>query len=204
MDRRAFFRRGLQKVTQTAVETVEQRVERRAAHWIRPPFALRELDFLTTCTRCRACIEACPHAVIFPLSARLGATVAATPALDLLNRGCHLCADWPCVDACEHGALKLPARDGDRGDGDATAPGPTPPARLARARLDPQRCLPFQGPECGACEGSCPVPGALTFRLARPAIDASLCTGCGLCREACIVEPKAIGIASLASAAAVS
>lgn len=186
MDRRTFFKTGFEKITRTAVKTIEDRVEQRATRWIRPPFALDELDFLVNCTRCSACIEACPHQVIFPLSARLGATVTATPALDLLNKGCHLCADWPCVTACEPGALKLP---------DETDGAPAPPT-LAQVTIDARRCLPFQGPECGACDGSCPVSGALTFVLTKPVIEPERCTGCGLCREACILEPKAIEIAS--------
>ena len=66
-----------------------------------PPFAVDELDFLLACTRCDKCIEACPHDVLFKLPARTGLQAAGTPAMDLLNRGCHLCRDWPCVAACE-------------------------------------------------------------------------------------------------------
>jgi ferredoxin-type protein NapG len=58
-----------------------------------PPYAQDELAFLLACTRCGACVTACPHGVIFPLAPRLGITVAGTPALDLLHKGCHLCED---------------------------------------------------------------------------------------------------------------
>ena len=108
MDRRAFFKLGLRKTARTAVKSADALVVKRASRWIRPPYALAELDFLLACTRCGNCIEACPHGVIFPLSARLGGQVAATPALDLLHKGCHLCEDWPCVVACDAGALKRP------------------------------------------------------------------------------------------------
>lgn len=101
MDRRDFFRRGLGKATEVAVKVVDKRASEKAKKWIRPPHSLPELDFLLACTRCDACIEACPHNVIFPLAARLGADVASTPALDLLKKGCHLCDDWPCVNVCE-------------------------------------------------------------------------------------------------------
>lgn len=188
MDRRTFFRRAVQKAGETVVREVDERVAARAAHWLRPPYALEELDFLLACTRCGECISACPHQVIFPLPARLGAQVAGTPALDLLNRGCHLCADWPCVQACEPGALQRPS--------DEAQQVPRPP-RLALARIDTDRCLPYQGPECGACESSCPVPGALTWQGFKPSIDSDGCVGCGLCRETCVVEPKAVIIASV-------
>jgi Fe-S-cluster-containing dehydrogenase component len=45
---------------------------------------------------------------------------------------------------------------------------------------------------------SCPVPGALEWEGGiRPVINDTLCTGCALCRGACIVAPKAIPISSL-------
>lgn len=103
--RRQFFKRGFDKLTKTGLDLVEARAQHKAQHWIRPPFASSELDFLLACTRCNACIEACPHQIIFPLPISRGAEVAATPALDLANRGCHLCQDWPCVNACSDNAL---------------------------------------------------------------------------------------------------
>jgi len=190
MDRRQFFRNTLQKAARTVVRQGDARVEARASHWIRPPFAIAELEFLLTCTRCTDCMQSCPHGVIFPLAAKLGADVAGTPALNLLHQGCHLCADWPCVTACRVGALKMPeAQDA----GQATQP------QLARVSIDTHACLPYQGPECGVCVSVCPVPGALQLHNDRPLIDEALCTGCAMCREACIVEGKAIQVFSIYS-----
>lgn len=185
MDRRGFFKAGIKKVSETAVEAIESRVNERAKRWIRPPYALDELDFLLSCTRCDKCIEACPHQVIFSLPARLGAQVVGTPAMDLVNKGCHLCEDWPCVEACEPKALMFPeAEEGE----ERFLP------QIAIAEINTHTCLPYNGPECGACKSSCPVPGALLWKGAKPVIDPEKCTGCGLCREACIVESKAVEI----------
>jgi len=192
MDRREFFRRGFQKATRTAVEQVDARVTAKARHWLRPPFALHELDFLLACTRCGECSKACPHQVIFPLPAKRGVEVASTPALDLLNKGCRLCQDWPCVLACEAGALALPQQQQQENT-------PPVPSRLAEVRIDTHTCLPYQGPECGACASACPVPGAMRWEGEKPQIIAETCLGCGLCREACIVEQKAIGISTIKS-----
>lgn len=187
MDRRSFFRRGLKEVAEVAVRHADAQVSRQASRWIRPPYALDELEFLLACTRCDACAEACPHHLIFSLPGRLSAQVAGTPALDLVNRGCHLCEDWPCVRVCEPGALQRP-------EGAENESVPLP--RLALAVIDTQTCLPYMGPECGACAGSCPVPGALLWEGERPRIDADLCVGCALCREACILEPRAVEVRS--------
>ena len=189
MDRRGFFKSLGKKAVNTAVKSADNHVSKRAANWIRPPYALTELDFLIACTRCDDCVKACPHQVIFKLPARLGAQVAGTPALDLTNKACQLCEDWPCVNACEDKALVLPEPD----DNESQIPTP----KLARVTIDVESCLPYNGPECGACAGSCPVPGALTWDMTRPVVGMTLCTGCGLCRQACIMDPSAIFVESL-------
>ena len=187
MDRRGFFRKALRKTGESVVNHADTQARLRASHWIRPPFALDELEFLLACTRCSDCFEACTYKVIFPLSAKLGVQVIGTPAMDLLNRGCQLCADWPCVTACEADALRLPEVDENE---------QPPLPRMAVAWIDTDSCLPYSGPECGACASSCPVPGALEWELEKPRINPAACTGCALCREACIVELKAIGVKS--------
>jgi ferredoxin-type protein NapG len=185
MDRRAFFRKGVDKAAEMVVKHADAQAAKRALHWVRPPFALNELEFLVTCTRCGECVKACPHNTVFPLPARLGAQVVGTPALDLLNKACHLCEDWPCVTSCEPNALIRP-------DEQDEAASPLP--RLAYASINTGICLPYSGPECGACASSCPVPGAMTWDLEKPRIEPELCLGCALCRESCIVEPKAVEI----------
>jgi len=189
MDRRNFFRSALNKGGKTVVKAVDASVNKQASRWIRPPFAINELEFLLSCTRCSDCVEACSYDVIFSLSAKVGAKAAGTPALDLLNKGCHLCTDWPCVSACTTKALLIPeSKDNSEA---ITVP------KLANVTIDTKQCLPYSGPECGACLHSCPVDGALTLDMVRPVIDEQLCSGCGLCRENCITEPKAINIASV-------
>lgn len=187
MNRREFFRRGVDKASRWAVEEWEENASARAAHWIRPPFALSELEFLLACSRCAACLNACPYGVVFALPERLGLQVAGTPALDLLNKGCHSCDGWPCVEACETDALAIPEHSTE----DAVQ------FRLASVLINTNHCLPYTGPECGACFGSCPIPGALVCDDEKPVVNSALCTGCALCRQACVVDPKAIDIRSL-------
>lgn len=185
MQRRQFFRHLTGKTTDTAVKHLEARVNDNAKHWVRPPFAINELEFLLKCTRCGECVTACPHHIIFTLPARHGADVLGTPALDLLNKGCHLCEDTPCVSACQPRVLFRPADASPRH------------IRIAFAQLDISVCLPYQGPECGACASACTVDNALTFENDKPRIHPDHCTGCARCREACVTEPKAINISSV-------
>jgi ferredoxin-type protein NapG len=195
MDRRSFFSAALDKGSKVALKAADSSVKKSASRWVRPPYAIDELSFLLACTRCGDCIAACPHTVIFALSARVGAQSAGTPALDLLHKGCHLCEDWPCVSACKPGALQIV--EPDKNDSEASEQARSTLPRLANAAIDEQTCLPYNGPECGACISACPVPGALTLNASKPMINKAVCTGCGLCRESCITEPKAIRITSL-------
>ena len=198
MDRRGFFKDILTRTVNAGVEVIDQRATAKAKHWFRPPFAKDELDFLLACTRCNACIEACPHEVIFPLPIRCGAEVVNTPALDVLNKGCHLCKDWACVTACEDKALIFPALSPEKPEHEAPHQ-PTaqecPP--LGKAVVDETICIAYSGPECGACRGSCPIADTLLWQGEKPSINSDTCVGCGLCRQMCITTPKAIDISVL-------
>jgi ferredoxin-type protein NapG len=189
MKRRDLLRLGAKKAVQTASRLAQSKTGRRAESWLRPPYAVDEMPFLLGCTRCGKCIEACPHEVLFGLPAHLGQQVADTPVMGLLDRGCRMCDDWPCVTACEPAVMKLPDRDGET---------PPAPPRLARAQINIEICLPYSGPECGACAHACPVPGALEWEGGiRPVINQEHCTGCAMCHEACITEPKAVDITAI-------
>ena len=182
MNRRDFFKLESRNVAEIAVNVVDEVVTTRV-NWIRPPFALSEMDFLITCTRCQSCVAACSQKVIFPLSVKSGVTVVRTPAMGLLNKACLLCEDWPCVTACKSGALKRPDDEGSM-------------PQLARVSIDKSLCLPWIGPECGGCSDSCPFPETLLWsRDMKPSVNSEKCVGCGLCRQSCILECKAISIA---------
>ncbi len=187
--RRAFFRRAKAKITGTVIDEVDQRLRQQAVRWIRPPYAIDELEFNLSCTRCGACTDACAYNTIFPLPERYGLHVAGTPAMDLVDNACRSCSGWPCVDACVNGALTKLGRNASLDQ----------PPVLARLVVDTERCLPYSGPECGACQVSCPVDGALVFTDNRPQIDHEKCTGCALCRLACIQDPAAINVYSLSA-----
>ena len=145
--------------------------------WPRPPGALREPEFLDRCTRCGDCVQACAYGAVGTLPASSG-VLANTPAMLPAEVACHLCPDTPCITACEPGAL---------------VPTPVEEILLGMALIQTDRCFAFKGPECGACASACP-PRAMVLDGTRPRVRGDLCTGCGLCVEACPVWGKAIEI----------
>ena len=185
-DRRDFFRQAFGRLAREVTAATARRVAPR--RYFRPPGAAEEIAFLASCTRCGDCIDVCPvHAIIkAPPEAGLA---AATPMIDPGLRACVVCADMPCAQACETGALVVPA------DGWASI-------HMGTLALDPVRCIAFHGVSCGVCARACPV-GERALALdqgGRPVIRPEGCVGCGVCVTACVTSPSSLSL-SLAEGA---
>ena len=143
------------------------RVHSPATAAMRPPWT-REQRIVDACTRCHACVDACPEGI-------LAAGDGGFPQLDfrLGSSECTFCA--ACVEACPE-----PVFD--------TALSPPLP-HLAEVS---DGCLPARGVVCETCRDVCPE-AAIRFppRLGGPAmpeISAERCTACGACAGACPVD----------------
>jgi MauM/NapG family ferredoxin protein len=141
---------------------------------LRPPGAIEEAAFLAGCTRCNACIAACPPKAIVLAPARFRAA-AGTPMIDPTRQPCLLCTGLPCIAACEPGVL---SRD--------------LPVAMGRAALLAPQCLNRLGTACTVCIERCPVPGAIAMHAGLPVIDDKTCTGCGICHHVCPAPTPAI------------
>ncbi|MDO5289647.1 MAG: ferredoxin-type protein NapF [Pseudomonadota bacterium] len=163
--RRRLFLRG--RVAQAAAPQAPAAAQR-------PPWALAEDAFTACCTRCHACVPACPRQVI-------AVGDGGFPVMDFARQGCDLCAGQPaCAAACEPGALQ-----GALPDGDGHAPWPGWHLHVSA------HCLAQRRVECRACADVC-EPRAIRFRpapggIAQMHIDTAACTGCGECVGVCPV-----------------
>ena len=136
----------------------------------RPPWAVKESLFPDLCTRCGACIAACPTGL-------LKQGTGGFPEADFRRSHCTFCGD--CARACAANASRLPiALDFSSG---------LPP--WSHRAVVGAACLPHQGVLCRSCEERC-GEGAIRFAPrpggpAQPDIIVSTCTGCGECVASC-------------------
>jgi ferredoxin-type protein NapG len=147
---------------------------RRAIPVLRPPGAIDEQSFLAGCTRCELCIQACPHDAIVHAPAQLR-EAAGTPMIDADRQPCLMCADFPCISACEPKVLSAFI-----------------PPLMGTAKITEHLCLPHHGTSCTVCSEQCPVENAIEIRAGKPTVNEATCTGCGVCRSVCPAPENAI------------
>jgi len=150
----------------------------RQRRWLRPPGAISESDFKDVCTRCTDCQDACPFTAIRRLGPEFGED-AGTPAVIPHESPCYLCAEMPCIVACEPRALAPTAMDA---------------VAMGIAVLDWSSCYLWQAQPCDYCVTRCPLPSKAIGWSAdrRPEIDEEKCTGCGVCAYLCPRDAIAI------------
>ncbi len=71
---------------------------------IRPPGALTEDEFNTTCIRCGLCVNDCPYPTLNLATLKDNVTLG-TLFFIARKAACEMCDDIPCVVACPTGAL---------------------------------------------------------------------------------------------------
>jgi ferredoxin-type protein NapG len=101
--------------------------------------------------------------------------------IDPIQQPCWMCADFPCIAACEPRVLQLGL-----------------PKRMATARIESFSCLAWQGSFCTVCLEQCPVPDAIVLEGGKPRIVEPVCTGCGVCQYVCPAPENAILLLPLA------
>ena len=200
MARRRFFREGLRELlkplagmAQPLEEAARQlsELERIGAadpyhspaapippteHWLRPPGALSERQFLDTCSRCGECVRVCPAQCIkLDYSGGRG---KGAPYIDPTEMPCVLCDGLACMATCPSGALQFTDR---------------PDIDMGTAQWNEHLCVRSHGQECTLCVDNCPM-GADALKLVdkRIVVNEDGCTGCGVCQKQCPTDPKSI------------
>ncbi|TLT01082.1 ferredoxin-type protein NapG [Aliarcobacter cibarius] len=164
---------------------------------LRPPAALDEDDFLSTCIKCGLCVEACPFDTL--KLAKPGDNLPlGTPYFVPRNIPCYMCVDIPCVPICPTDALdekKVKNKDGAF---------EIRQMQMGVAVVDIKSCIAFWGIQCDACYRACPLLGEAIeivyeknertgkHAFLKPIVNTDICTGCGLCEKACVTEKPAI------------
>jgi ferredoxin-type protein NapG len=146
--------------------------------WLRPPGALQEDQFLSTCSRCSKCVEVCPVQCIKIDPERSIASGA--PYIDVDSMPCVLCTGLECMHHCPSGAL-LPTPQND--------------IDMGTAVWHQHLCVRAHGEECTMCVDHCPV-GSTALELIDDHIivHEAGCVGCGVCQNNCPTNPKSITV----------
>jgi ferredoxin-type protein NapF len=138
---------------------------------VRPPWSIREPDFLDGCTACGECVKACPEGIIIN-----GA--AGYPEVDFRRGECTFCSE--CATACPEPLFSVDKN----------------PVWDLYLTVNDQ-CLATRRVICQTCGDVCDQQ-AIRFRprlgdVAVPEVQQQDCNGCGACVSACPEEALVLG-----------
>ena len=151
---------------------------------IRPPGAVKEMNFLSRCVRCGECMTACPTNTLQPIWLTAGFPAifspAVTPRRGYCDPQCHECGN-----VCPTNAIRFIEKS-DRIW-----------AKTGTARIFRQKCLAWEFKKsCMVCDEVCPYD-AIEFlkekdnKVPVPHVIENRCAGCGYCEHFCPVQNQA-------------
>lgn len=189
--RRGFFQEALLRVMRPVADALESKLPNleplmgppasREPILLRPPGAVAESEFASTCRRCGACVSVCPVHAIFALDVHADDPRGrGTPVINADLAACVVCDGLKCTTVCPSGALR-PLKDAFE-------------IHMGLAEVDRAQCVRSSGQSCTICVDKCPIgPRALRFvDGGPPEVMSDGCVGCGVCQFHCPTTPKAI------------
>ncbi|NPA44251.1 MAG: ferredoxin-type protein NapG [Chlorobi bacterium] len=171
---------------------------------LRPPGAIPEDDFIKACTKCGACVTACPYDTL-KLAEPGDEKPVGTPFFEPRKIACEMCPDIPCVPVCPSGALDVDLVSSIKKETNEKVLDINK-AKMGATIIDEKSCIAYWGIQCDLCYRACPLMDeAIKLEYARnertgkhaflrPVVDNDVCTGCGLCEHACVTEVAAIKV----------
>ena len=151
---------------------------------VRPPGARAESEFKGLCSRCGACLRACPYGILRPDFGAAGLTGLLAPVVDYAQAHCfEYCNE--CAKVCPAGAIERLALETKRN------------RAIGLAEIDRRTCIAWRdGEYCMVCHEFCPY---LAIEIVEhhgvncPVVKPEMCRGCGACQVNCPAQPdKAI------------
>ena len=144
---------------------------------IRPPAALPDGAFQSTCIRCGNCARACPTHIIQSSFEADDPAGLLTPKISFAQGYC-LPDCTACGSVCPSGAIKRFSKKDKKS------------LVMGIARIDVPHCLLSQHKECDRCQFYCDYDAVVIhqsdFELtAWPEVDEQRCVGCGACAVVC-------------------
>ena len=181
--RRSLLRSAVGDWLERLVAQTEDRVI--TQRYFRPPGAMPEIGFLAACTRCGACVDACPEHALLKVHSN-GGLAAGTPYLEPAAAACAACPTMPCAAACPTAALSVPEL-GWSG------------YRLGELEFRPEHCFTFRGSSCRICVDACPMgEAALALDAAgHPVLRRDGWVVCGVCLQVCPTSPASYDLTSV-------
>lgn len=152
----------------------------RSRQVLRPPGALPEPQFKTTCIRCGNCVHACPTGVLKPSLDSNDWIGALTPQILFIDSYC-LPECVQCGRVCPSGAIVRFSQEGKIRF----------PVGIARIQIS--NCLLTRNRECDRCKTYCAY-AAIEIKKSEadfsafPFVVDTRCAGCGACQIICPVE----------------
>lgn len=174
LSRKSFFQNFF-----NAIRELSQIDERQRMFVLLPPGISSEDEFLQLCNECYQCVAQCPHLAL-RVCRQDDSLFYGKPMIVAHEQPCYLCSDFPCITACDTGALQMEYSGRLNGV----------------AQINEDRCLSFNGLFCRACVNACPLMDEAIFVNAagHPQVNPEKCTGCGICEHQCSLDQPAIKI----------
>ena len=149
---------------------------------IRPPGALPEDEFVNRCIRCSECMKVCPTGGLQPALTEAGFaglwTPVLVPKIGECTQNCNLCSQVCSSKAIE--PFEIPEKSY---------------IYIGRAVIDRSSCIVWNSDkQCLICDEHCSyhaVHWKSVDGVKRPFVDEHKCVGCGICENACPIQPVA-------------